>query len=146
MLVPMMVSCTKELDLEVHELSDNVSDNKTLEVLIETATVPPSTIGWNDREIGFWKSMFWFRLAQDPRIRSRFEPKNVYGIASCIVETYKSKYDLKKFEIEIGNRQTPSSPELIQEAVEISRECSRFEVMKILQENQKNEINPYDTI
>ena len=40
MLVPMMVSCTKELDLEVHELSDNVSDNKTLEVLIETATVP----------------------------------------------------------------------------------------------------------
>ena len=93
MLVPMMVSCTKELDLEVHELSDNVSDNKTLEVLIETATVPPSTIGWNDREIGFWKSMFWFRLAQDPRIRSRFEPKNVYGIASCIVETYKSKYE-----------------------------------------------------
>ena len=54
--------------------------------------------------------------------------------------------DLKKFEIEIGNRQTPSSPELIQEAVEISRECSRFEVMKILQENQKNEINPDDTI
>ena len=64
MLVPMMVSCTKELDLEVHELSDNVSDNKTLEVLIETATVPPSTIGWNDREIVFWKSMFWFRLAR----------------------------------------------------------------------------------
>ena len=81
MLGFVMMGCVNKTDLVVEDLEK--SDNSSLEVLVEKIELPEPK-GWTESNTGFWKAMFWYRMAQDMQIRMIFSPEQVYNIASCV--------------------------------------------------------------
>tara|TARA_B100000287_G_scaffold236172_1_gene222399 strand:- start:134 stop:574 length:441 start_codon:yes stop_codon:yes gene_type:complete len=139
MLGFVMMGCVNKTDLVVEDLEK--SDNSSLEVLVEKIELPEPK-GWTESNTGFWKAMFWYRMAQDMQIRMVFSPEQVYNIASCVIETYKLSYEYDKFAKEIGNRKTPLPPHLTAEAMAFGSECSKIEQFKIKQK----QLNPEDSV
>ena len=109
MLGFVMMGCVNKTDLVVEDLEK--SDNSSLEVLVEKIELPEPK-GWTESNTGFWKAMFWYRMAQDMQIRMVYTPEQVYNIASCVVDTYRQMYEYDVFQKEIGNRKTPLPPNL----------------------------------
>ena len=139
MLGFVMMGCVNKTDLVVEDLEK--SDNSSLEVLVEKIELPEPK-GWTDSNTGFWKAMFWYRMAQDMQIRMVYTPEQVYNIASCVVDTYRQMYEYDVFQKEIGNRKTPLPPNLTAEAMAFGTECTRIEQFKIKQK----QINPKESV
>lgn len=139
MLGFVMMGCVNKTDLVVEDLEK--SDNSSLEVLVEKIELPEPK-GWTESNIGFWKAMFWYRMAQDMQIRMVYTPEQVYNIASCVVDTYRQMYEYDVFQKEIGNRKTPLPPNLTAEAMAFGTECTRIEQFKIKQK----QINPKESV
>ena len=134
-----MMGCINKTDLVVEDLEK--SDNSSLEVLVEKIELPEPK-GWTESNIGFWKAMFWYRMAQDMQIRMVYTPEQVYNIASCVVDTYRQMYEYDVFQKEIGNRKTPLPPNLTAEAMAFGTECTRIEQFKIKQK----QLNPKESV
>lgn len=139
MLGFVMMGCINKTDLVVEDLEK--SDNSSLEVLVEKIELPEPK-GWTESNIGFWKAMFWYRMAQDMQIRMVYTPEQVYNIASCVVDTYRQMYEYDVFQKEIGNRKTPLPPNLTAEAMAFGTECTRIEQFKIKQK----QLNPKESV
>ena len=139
MLGFVMMGCVNKTDLVVEDLEK--SDNSSLEVLVEKIELPEPK-GWTESNTGFWKAMFWYRMAQDMQIRMVYTPEQVYNIASCVVDTYRQMYEYDVFQKEIGNRKTPLPPNLTAEAMEFGTECTRIEQFKIKQK----QLNPKESV
>lgn len=139
MLGFVMMGCINKTDLVVEDLEK--SDNSSLEVLVEKIELPEPK-GWTESNIGFWKAMFWYRMAQDMQIRMVYSPEQVYNIASCVVDTYTQTYEYDVFQKEIGNRKTPLPPNLTAEAMAFGTECTRIEQFKIKQK----QLNPKESV
>jgi len=139
MLSFVMMGCINKTDLVVEDLEK--SDNSSLEVLVEKKELPEPK-GWTESNIGFWKAMFWYRMAQDMQIRMVYTPEQVYNIASCVVDTYRQMYEYDVFQKEIGNRKTPLPPNLTAEAMSFGSECTRIEQFKIKQK----QLNPKESV
>lgn len=139
MLSFVMMGCINKTDLVVEDLEK--SDNSSLEVLVEKIELPEPK-GWTESNIGFWKAMFWYRMAQDMQIRMVYTPEQVYNIASCVVDTYRQMYEYDVFQKEIGNRKTPLPPNLTAEAMAFGTECTRIEQFKIKQK----QLNPKESV
>ena len=139
MLGFVMMGCVNKTDLVVEDLEK--SDNSSLEVLVEKIGLPEPK-GWTESNIGFWKAMFWYRMAQDMQIRMVYTPEQVYNIASCVVDTYRQMYEYDVFQKEIGNRKTPLPPNLTAEAMAFGTECTRIEQFKIKQK----QLNPKESV
>ena len=139
MLGFVMMGCINKTDLVVEDLEK--SDNSSLEVLVEKIELPEPK-GWTESNTGFWKAMFWYRMAQDMQIRMVYTPEQVYNIASCVVDTYRQMYEYDVFQKEIGNRKTPLPPNLTAEAMAFGTECTRIEQFKIKQK----QINPKESV
>ena len=139
MLGFVMMGCVNKTDLVVEDLEK--SDNSSLEVLVEKIELPEPK-GWTESNIGFWKAMFWYRMAQDMQIRMVYTPEQVYNIASCVVDTYRQMYEYDVFQKEIGNRKTPLPPNLTAEAMAFGTECTKIEQFKIKQK----QLNPEDSV
>lgn len=139
MLGFVMMGCINKTDLVVEDLEK--SDNSSLEVLVEKIELPEPK-GWTESNIGFWKAMFWYRMAQDMQIRMVYSPEQVYNIASCVVDTYRQMYEYDVFQKEIGNRKTPLPPNLTAEAMAFGTECTRIEQFKIKQK----QLNPKESV
>lgn len=139
MLGFVMMGCVNKTDLVVEDLEK--SDNSSLEVLVEKIELPEPK-GWTESNIGFWKAMFWYRMAQDMQIRMVYTPEQVYNIASCVVDTYRQMYEYDVFQKEIGNRKTPLPPNLTAEAMAFGTECTRIEQFKIKQK----QLNPKESV
>ena len=126
--------CTKDTNLVVEEL-DQVSDNSTLEQLVETPIeVDLYKEGWTDEQRGFWTSNYWAMLAGNPQTRARFLPFNVYKIASCIVDTWARDITLKDF---VNNVAQSNDPQVASQMYTITYECTTFEVMRLNTEPQE---------
>ena len=120
--------CTKDTNLVVEELNQ-VSDNSTLEQLVETPIeVDLYKEGWTDEQRGFWTSNYWAMLAGNPQTRARFLPFSVYKIASCIVDTWARDMALKDF---VSNVAQSNDPLVARQMYNITYECTTFEVMRI---------------
>ena len=139
MLGFVMMGCVNKTDLVVEDLEK--SDNSSLEVLVEKIELPEPK-GWTESNIGFWKAMFWYRMAQDMQIRMVYTPEQVYNIASCVVDTYRQIYEYDVFQKEIGNRKTPLPPNLTAEAMAFGTECTKIEQFKIKQK----QLNPKESV
>lgn len=139
MLGFVMMGCVNKTDLVVEDLEK--SDNSSLEVLVEKIELPEPK-GWTESNIGFWKAMFWYRMAQDMQIRMVYSPEQVYNIASCVVDTYRQMYEYDVFQKEIGNRKTPLPPNLTAEAMAFGTECTKIEQFKIKQK----QLNPKESV
>ena len=139
MLGFVMMGCINKTDLVVEDLEK--SDNSSLEVLVEKIELPEPK-GWTESNIGFWKAMFWYRMAQDMQIRMVYTPEQVYNIASCVVDTYRQMYEYDVFQKEIGNRKTPLPPNLTAEAMAFGTECTKIEQFKIKQK----QLNPKESV
>lgn len=139
MLSFVMMGCVNKTDLIVEDLEK--SDNSSLEVLVEKIELPEPK-GWTESNTGFWKAMFWYRMAQDMQIRMVYTPEQVYNIASCVVDTYRQMYEYDVFQKEIGNRKTPLPPNLTAEAMAFGTECTRIEQFKIKQK----QLNPKESV
>ena len=139
MLGFVMMGCVNKTDLVVKDLEK--SDNSSLEVLVEKIELPEPK-GWTESNIGFWKAMFWYRMAQDMQIRMVYTPEQVYNIASCVVDTYRQMYEYDVFQKEIGNRKTPLPPNLTAEAMAFGTECTKIEQFKIKQK----QLNPKESV
>ncbi len=139
MLGFVMMGCVNKTDLVVEDLEK--SDNSSLEVLVEKIELPEPK-GWTESNIGFWKAMFWYRMAQDMQIRMVYTPEQVYNIASCVVDTYRQMYEYDVFQKEIGNRKTPLPPNLTAEAMAFGTECTKIEQFKIKQK----QLNPKESV
>lgn len=139
MLGFVMMGCANKTDLVVEDLEK--SDNSSLEVLVEKIELPEPK-GWTESNTGFWKAMFWYRMAQDMQIRMVYTPEQVYNIASCVVDTYRQMYEYDVFQKEIGNRKTPLPPNLTAEAMAFGTECTRIEQFKIKQK----QFNPKESV
>ena len=139
MLGFVMMGCVNKTDLVVEDLEK--SDNSSLEVLVEKIELPEPK-GWTESNIGFWKAMFWYRMAQDMQIRMVYTPEQVYNIASCVVDTYRQMYEYDVFQKEIGNRKTPLPPNLTAEAMAFGTEWTRIEQFKIKQK----QLNPKESV
>tara|TARA_B100000085_G_scaffold83142_1_gene74953 strand:+ start:1631 stop:2071 length:441 start_codon:yes stop_codon:yes gene_type:complete len=139
MLGFVMMGCVNKTDLVVEDLEK--SDNSSLEVLVEKIELPEPK-GWTESNTGFWKAMFWYRMAQDMQIRMIYTPEQVYNIASCVVDTYRQMYEYDVFQKEIGNRKTPLPPNLTAEAMAFGTECTKIEQFKIKQK----QLNPKESV
>jgi|TARA_B100000123_G_scaffold259376_1_gene224861 hypothetical protein len=139
MLGFVMMGCVNKTDLVVEDLEK--SDNSSLEVLVEKIELPEPK-GWTESNTGFWKAMFWYRMAQDMQIRMVYTPEQVYNIASCVVDTYRQMYEYDVFQKEIGNRKTPLPPNLTAEAMAFGTECTKIEQFKIKQK----QLNPKESV
>ena len=126
--------CTKDTNLVVEELNQ-VSDNSTLEQLVETPIeVDLYKEGWTDEQRGFWTSNYWAMLAGNPQTRVRFLPFSVYKIASCIVDTWARDMTLKDF---VNNVAQSNDPQVASQMYTITYECTTFEVMRLNMEPQE---------
>ena len=139
MLGFVMMGCVNKTDLVVEDLEK--SDNSSLEVLVEKIELSEPK-GWTESNIGFWKALFWYRMAQDMQIRMVYTPEQVYNIASCVVDTYRQMYEYDVFQKEIGNRKTPLPPNLTAEAMAFGTECTKIEQFKIKQK----QLNPKESV
>ena len=130
--------CTPSLEqTTLPKPSDNASiEEVTLEV--------PETEPWPDNMVEFHKAMYFVTFAMKPELRMRFQPQNLYNVASCIIDVLKVAYTYEQF-TEKFTGENANNPEVVQEIYGISYKCSAEET-EVMRLKMLNTVEPQNAI
>ena len=130
--------CTPSLEqTTLPKPSDNASiEEVTLEV--------PETEPWPDNMVEFHKAMYFVTFAMKPELRMRFQPINLYNVASCIIDVLKVQYNYEQFTARFSGPNA-NNPDVIQEIYGISFKCSAEET-EVMRLKMLNTVEPENAI
>ena len=130
--------CTPSLEqTTLPKPSDNASiEEVTLEV--------PETEPWPDNMVEFHKAMYFVTFAMKPELRMRFQPINLYIVASCIIDVLKVQYNYEQFTARFAGPNA-NNPDVIQEIYGISFKCSAEEA-DVMRQKKLNTVEPENAI
>jgi len=99
------------------------TDNASIEeVTLQVPEIEP----WPDNMVEFHKAMYFVTFAMKPELRMRFQPINLYNVASCIIEVLKVQYTYEQY-MKRFSGPNANNPDVIQEIYGISFKCSAEE-------------------
>ena len=117
------------------------SDNASVE---EVTLQVPETEPWPNDKVGFHKAMYFATFAMRPDLRMRFQPQNLYNVASCIIDVLKVAYTYEQF-AEKFTGENANNPEVVQEMYGISYKCSAEET-EVMRLKMLNTVEPQNAI
>jgi len=110
------ISCTKDVQV--------VKEEKIPEV--KTEILNPWLKGKKEMHV----TMYFTRMAQQPGLRARYQPENLYNICKCVLDTIEKSYNYKDF---IRVFETDMTAESQQVIYNVTYQCSIQEVQKMKQ-------------
>lgn len=117
------------------------TDNASIEeVTLQTPEVEP----WPDNMVEFHKAMYFVTFAMKPELRMRFQPINLYNVASCIIDVLKVQYNYEQFTARFSGPNA-NNPDVIQEIYGISFKCSAEET-EVMRLKMLNTVKPENAI
>ena len=112
----LFTSCTKDVQV--------VKEEKIPEV--KTEILSP----WPEGKKEMHVTMYFTRMAQQPGLRARYQPENLYNICKCVLDTIEKSYNYKDF---IRVFETDMTAESQQVIYNVTYQCSIQEVQKMKQ-------------
>ena len=119
----------------------NPTDNASIE---EVTLEVPETEPWPDNMVEFHKAMYFVTFAMKPELRMRFQPINLYNVASCIIDVLKVQYNYEQFTARFAGPNA-NNPDVIQEIYGISFKCSAEET-DVMRQKMLNSVEPKNAI
>ena len=119
----------------------NPTDNASIE---EVTLEVPETEPWPDNMVEFHKAMYFVTFAMKPELRMRFQPINLYNVASCIIDVLKVQYNYEQFTARFAGPNS-NNPDVIQEIYGISFKCSAEET-DVMRQKMLNSVEPKNAI
>ena len=119
-VILLFIGCNKQVEVPIVEPSDNVSESKIIQ--------------WPEKERHFQITMYFSRMANNPVVRMRYQPIQLYGICVCIIDKFESNYEYDKFlKYFSGKFLTPDKK---REVYDVSLKCSTDTMDKLLKSMQ----------
>ena len=75
-------------------------------------------------------TMYFTRMAQQPGLRARYQPENLYNICKCVLDTIEKSYSYQDFLTKFEAGLTAESQQII---YNVTYQCSVQEVQKMKQ-------------
>ena len=94
--------------------------------------------------VEFHKAMYFVTFAMKPELRMRFQPINLYNVASCIIDVLKVQYNYEHFTARFAGPHA-NNPDVIQEIYGISFKCSAEEA-DVMRQKMLNTVEPENAI
>ncbi len=117
------------------------TDNASIEeVTLQVPEVEP----WPDNMVEFHKAMYFVTFAMKPELRMRFQPINLYNVASCIIDVLKAQYNYEQFTARFSGPNA-NNPDVVQEIYGISFKCSAEET-EVMRLQMLNSVEPKNAI
>ena len=88
--------------------------------------------------------MYFVTFAMKPELRMRFQPINLYNVASCIIDVLKVHYNYEQF-MERFTGENANNPDVVQEIYGISFKCSAEEA-DVMRQKMLNTVEPENAI
>ena len=112
----LFTSCTKDVQV--------VKEEKIPEV--KTEILNP----WPEGKKEMHVTMYFTRMAQQPGLRARYQPENLYNICKCVLDTIEKSYSYQDFLRVFETNMTAESQQVI---YNVTYQCSIQEVQKMKQ-------------
>ena len=112
----LFTSCTKDVQV--------VREEKIPEV--KTERISP----WPEGKKHMHGTMYFTRMAQQPGLRARYQPENLYNICKCVLDTIEKSYSYQDFLTKFEAGLTAESQQVI---YNVTYQCSVQEVQKMKQ-------------
>ena len=112
----LFTSCTKDVQV--------VKEEKIPEV--KTEILNPWPVGKKEMHV----TMYFTRMAQQPDLRARYQPENLYNICKCVLDTMEKSYSYQDFLTKFEAGLTVESQQVI---YNVTYQCSVQEVQKMKQ-------------
>ena len=112
----LFTSCTKDVQV--------VKEEKIPEV--QTEIISP----WPEDKKHMHVTMYFTRMAQQPGLRARYQPENLYNICKCVLDTIEKSYSYQDFLTKFEAGLTAESQQII---YNVTYQCSIQEVQKMKQ-------------
>lgn len=112
----LLTNCTKDVQV--------IKEEKIPEV--KTEILSP----WPEGKKEMHVTMYFTRMAQQPGLRARYQPENLYNICKCVLDTIEKSYNYKDF---IRVFETDMTAESQQVIYNVTYQCSIQEVQKMKQ-------------
>ena len=112
----LFTSCTKDVQV--------VKEEKIPEV--KTEILNP----WPEGKKEMHVTMYFTRMAQQPDLRARYQPENLYNICKCVLDTMEKSYSYQDFLTKFEAGLTVESQQVI---YNVTYQCSVQEVQKMKQ-------------
>ena len=112
----LFTSCTKDVQV--------VKEEKIPEV--KTEILNPWAEGKKEMHV----TMYFTRMAQQPGLRARYQPENLYNICKCVLDTIEKSYNYQDFIRVFETNMTAESQQVI---YNVTYQCSIQEVQKMKQ-------------
>ena len=135
-----MCVCFIMIGCVTKNISKSTDNNSIEEVTIDVPEIEP----WPDNMVEFHKAMYFVTFAMKPELRMRFQPINLYNVASCIIDVLKVHYNYEQF-MERFTGQNANNPDVVQEIYGISFKCSAEEA-DVMRQKMLNTVEPENAI
>ena len=112
----LFAGCTKDVQV--------VKEEKIPEV--KTEIISP----WPEDKKHMHVTMYFTRMAQQPGLRARYQPENLYNICKCVLDTIEKSYSYQDFLTKFEAGLTAESQQII---YNVTYQCSVQEVQKMKQ-------------
>ena len=112
----LFTSCTKDVQV--------VREEKIPEV--KTEVISP----WPEGKKHMHVTMYFTRMAQQPGLRARYQPENLYNICKCVLDTIEKSYSYQDFLTKFEADLTAESQQVI---YNVTYQCSVQEIQKMKQ-------------
>ena len=135
-----MCVCFIMIGCVTKNISKSTDNNSIEEVTIDVPEIEP----WPDNMVEFHKAMYFVTFAMKPELRMRFQPINLYNVASCIIDVLKVQYNYEQFTARFAGPNA-NNPDVIQEIYGISFKCSAEET-DVMRQKMLNSVEPKNAI
>ena len=85
---------------------------------------------WPEGKKEMHVTMYFTRMAQQPGLRARYQPENLYNICKCVLDTIEKSYNYQDFIRVFETNMTAESQQVI---YNVTYQCSIQEVQKMKQ-------------
>ena len=135
-----MCVCFIMIGCVTKNISKSTDNNSIEEVTIDVPEIEP----WPDNMVEFHKAMYFVTFAMKPELRMRFQPINLYNVASCIIDVLKVQYNYEQFTARFAGPNA-NNPDVIQEIYGISFKRSAEEA-DVMRQKMLNTVEPENAI
>ena len=97
---------------------------KVEEVVIVKKIIAP----WPEGKKEFHTALYFMRMAQDPNLRTKYQPDNLFNICKCVLDDIEKDYEYEPFMTKFNNNLTPENQRYIYEK---TYKCSVKEIQQM---------------